>query len=196
MLHIFPIYKCNSAEKVDYKSVINYHLAKHPEMESVDLYKLIYQGAMGPAHLGTTYEEIHSYLIREMKKIQGRDKKMVEKITSDNKYLRINLFAFKKAEGNIDSLAKMVYRSCQKEPKGFEKINKYMETASKIIKSKKTNLDYDDFIKLWQEIKQNNYPVPHHSEQYITKYNPSYRVISQKEYKENFKACFEQGFNR
>jgi len=161
-------------------------------MELVDLYKLIYQGTLGPAHLGTDYQTIRAYLNQEMADIEPKKGKMVESISGDQKYLRINLYAFKEAGGNSDSLAKLVYRSCQKELDGYQKLKKRMRLAGKVLQNYPRQYDYQDYQEYLEKIAKNQYPVPHHSETYIKEYKPAYRVISSEIYEAYFNSCFKE----
>lgn len=183
---------CNgSKEEKAWQKVIEYHMQKYPRMEFVDLYKLIYQGTLGPAHLGVKYEQIRNYLNKELAGIRGRKGEMVEQIAGDNKYIRINLYTFKYENGDPDSLARLVFRSCRKEPRGKEKLENRMELAAAFIRQKDMEFDYVEFNQYLQNIKRNNYPVPHHSKKYINKYDPAYRVISYRVYKKYFTNCFQ-----
>lgn len=185
------IHTCaHKMNKSNWSLLIRYHLNKYPHMEFVDLYKLIYQGTLGPAHLGTQYSTIRTHLNSEFANLEAKNCEMIEKIAADNKYLRINLYAFKKAEGNPDSLARLVYRSCKKEPEELEKIKKRMKIVGDVIKKNSPTEQYKHYLKFYNEIEQEDFPVPHHSQQYIAEYQPAYRVISQQVYQKYFDNCF------
>ena len=173
-----------------WEKIIEYQLEKYPKMEPVDLYKFIYQGIMGPAHLGTTYEKIRTYLTKELDGLTGQEAQMVERISGDNKYIRIDLYAFKNAGGDPDSLAKLVLKSCQKTKQKQAKLIRCLEIAARVIKNKQTTLSYQNFQKYKAKIRRDNFPVPHHSTTYIANYKPAYRVISSRIYKDRFDICF------
>jgi hypothetical protein len=184
---------CHAGNKDSaWQKIIQHHLNKYPEMEFVDLYKLVYQGTLGPAHLGTDYQTIRAYLNQEMANIEPKKGDMVEPISGDQKYLRINLYAFKEAGGNSDSLAKLVYRSCQKELDGYQKLEKRMRLAGKVLQNYPRKYDYQEYLEYLEKIAKNQYPVPHHSETYIKEYKPAYRVISREIYEAYFNSCFKE----
>ena len=185
--------KCSSDPLQEkWKKVIARHLEKYPKMQPVDIYKLIFQGVKGPAHLGVEYQTIKNYLQKEISQIEAHSAEMTEQIAPDQKYLRINLYNFKHKGGNADSLAKLVYRSCQKEPNSVEKMEIGLQAAGELIKAGRSNLDYQKFKQYIIQIRADNYPVPHHSDLYKNAYQPAYRVISQRLYQKYFDNCFPE----
>ncbi|HMA61607.1 MAG TPA: hypothetical protein VKP78_03055 [bacterium] len=175
-----------------WKKVIARHLEKYPQMQPVDIYKLIFQGVKGPAHLGAEYQTIKNYLQNEISRIESHPGEMIEQIAPDKKYLRINLYNFKYKGGNVDSLAKLVYRSCQEESQSIKKMKIGLQAAGKLIKAERSNLNFQEYKQYLTKIQADNYPVPHHSDLYIEAYQPAYRVISQQVYRKYFDNCFSE----
>ncbi|MCK4716078.1 MAG: hypothetical protein KAT54_04670, partial [Candidatus Marinimicrobia bacterium] len=69
------LFSCNSM-KVDetirsWESLIKMHLMHYPDMQADDIYKMVYQGVMGPGHLGTDFQKISNYLNQEMSQIEA-----------------------------------------------------------------------------------------------------------------------------
>ncbi|MBL7066356.1 MAG: hypothetical protein ISS29_00645 [Candidatus Marinimicrobia bacterium] len=179
------LFSCNSM-KVDetiraWESLIKMHLMHYPDMQVDDIYKLVYQGVLGPGHLGTDFQKILNYLNREMSQTEATQQiKLVENIAPDSSYIRINLKRFKYDGLSSDKLAAIITKSARNSPENIEPFRDIWIGIAKRVESGKLSIDQGAFAKFNQYIIENNYPVIHHSRDYIEKYSPSYRVVSRK----------------
>ncbi len=179
------LFSCNS-RKVDeticsWESLIKIHLMHYPDMQADDIYKMVYQGVMGPGHLGTDFQKILNYLNGEMSQIEAVSQtKLIENISPDSSYIRINLKRFKYDGLSSDKLAAIITKSARNSPDNPEPFIDIWTGIAKRVENGKLSIDRDTFSKFNQYIIENNYPVIHHSKDYIEKYSPSYRVVSRK----------------
>ncbi len=178
-------FSCNSM-KVDktirlWESLIKIHLMHYPDMQADDIYKMVYQGVMGPGHLGTDFRKISNYLNREMSQIAAVSQiKLIENISPDSSYIRINLKRFKYDGLSSEKLAAIIIKSARNSPENPELFIEIWTRIAKRVENGKLSIDQGAFSKFNQYIIENNYPVIHHSKDYIEKYSPSYRVVSRK----------------
>jgi len=179
------LFSCNS-RKVDetilsWESLIKIHLMHYPDMQADDIYKMVYQGVMGPGHLGDDFQKILNYLNREISKIEAAQQiKLVENIAPDSSYIRINLKRFKYDSLSSEKLAAIITESARNSPENPEPFIKIWTGIAKRIENGHLSINQGTFSKFNRYIIENNYPVIHHSKDYIEKYSPSYRVVSRK----------------
>ncbi|MCK4688694.1 MAG: hypothetical protein KAT41_00195 [Candidatus Marinimicrobia bacterium] len=154
------------------------HLNRYPEMEVQDLYKLIYQATLGPAHLGTNEEIILSYLNREVESINADPEiDLVENISPSGKYVRINLKKFKDKGGNIKLLTNAIALSAKEKVLSERILNKRWEMIARMVDSGDLPFDKEEFRQFSDFIISNKSEIPHHSKKYRECYSPSYRVV-------------------
>jgi len=171
--------------KEGWMNLILEHLNRYPEMEVQDLYKLIYQATLGPAHLGTNEEIILSYLNREVELINADTEiDLVENISPSGKYVRINLKKFKDKGGNVKLLVNAIALSAKEKvlseriPLGnMEIFNKRWEMIARMVDSGDLPFDKEEFRQFSDFIISNKSEIPHHSKKYRECYSPSYRVV-------------------
>ena len=83
--------KLNSDRSLEsWKSLIIEHINRYPDMEIKDLYKLVYQGTLGPSHLGTDLNIIKKYLDLELERIESDYSiDLIEKISPSGSFKNI-----------------------------------------------------------------------------------------------------------
>ena len=68
------------------KKILIEHAGRYPQWEPADLYKLIYQAAMGPGHALTDEGPARDILLREIAKLgSGPDEPLNESISPDGR---------------------------------------------------------------------------------------------------------------
>ncbi|MBN2279398.1 MAG: hypothetical protein JXQ65_02340 [Candidatus Marinimicrobia bacterium] len=174
---------CHITPKPNWERVINWHLEQYPASTPQDIYKLVYQGVLGPFHLHSSRQKMTDYLRKEMEQIEADPSiPTVEIISPDKKYIRINLKKYKAQNGSIDELGRLLFESCQ--PEDISRLILVLEEIDRLIHSGKILLDSREWQGYYKKIKQNNYFTPHHSDIYRRSYTPAYRVIAKKLWKE------------
>src|SRR5512136_2283430 len=85
--------------------LIDDHLARYPAMEPADVYKLLYQGVLGPEHLIASPKAFAARLRVEYD-IQPSDdaEPLWEPVRPDGARGRVNLRPFKAAGGDVERL--------------------------------------------------------------------------------------------
>lgn len=159
--------------------IVSRHLERYPGMEPVDLYKLIYQGTMGPGHLGTNSAEIQKRLEREMAIIVADEQcALIENIAPDSEYVRINLKKFKSLEYPAEIITRAILESSRDSDSARERLKTVLEIVHRQVAAGHIPVDKEKFLTFYQHALENDYPVVHHSERYRSDYSPAYRVVS------------------
>jgi len=178
----------NSNRLNDWVKILNQHLDKYPEMQAADIYKLLYQGILGPGHLGSDAEMIRKYLNEELSKIKiDPDIPLIENISPDSEFVRINLEKFKSLDLPAEMLVQAVILSSRDLISDKKSLIKIWKGIKKQVKAGRLHTNYQEFSKYCQFIEDNNYPVVHHSKRYMQCYSPSYRVVLKSVWENNVK---------
>ncbi len=160
--------------------LIEHHLAKYPQMEITDVYKLVYQGTGGPAHLGGNPDSIAADIESELAQVEAAPEELIERICPNNKYIRINLKSFKLQQGDVHRLAEIIAASAPTNPEWKTAFIHRWEIVGQLIQQDKLPFTVQDYSDLTTQVAQQNYPPVHHSRAYITTYQPAYRVVARK----------------
>lgn len=141
-----------------------YHLNKYPSIQKEDKIKLIYQGILGPNHLGYNLnkEKVNERILNELKETNNKNENIYEWISTD--FLRINLFKYQEYHNSLSELIN-----------SFLVSSKLIPYDINILKKELNNyLTLDD-------LKDYDYKPISHSNIYRSEYLPHYLVIN-KEY--------------
>ncbi|MDP8207495.1 MAG: hypothetical protein P9L92_12580 [Candidatus Electryonea clarkiae] len=163
--------------------MIAYNLSRYPDMEAEDVYKLLYQGCMGPGHLGMNKKKFFDYLEEEADSMDadwGGDTVIVEDLAGE--YVRVHLRPFLKAGGTIKELAEAWSRSTLTPGNAgqfFTTLDAWAIEDAGAYGLEKFKTEMDSLSRRAHKI--GHPPAIHHSEKYREKYNPHYRVISWEE---------------
>ncbi|MBU0713237.1 hypothetical protein KJ762_00200 [bacterium] len=181
-------YESNYNQLNNWAKLLNQHLDKYPEMQAADIYKLIYQSIRGPGHLGADAEMIRKYLDEELAEIEANpDISLMETISPDSEFVRINLKKFKNLELPAEMLVQTIILSSRNLSSDKKTLKKIWNGIKKQVKAGHIQTDYQEFFKYFQFIEENNYPVVHHSKRYMQCYSPSYRVVLKSVWENNVK---------
>ena len=159
------------------------HFHRYQLMEIQDVYKLIYQGVCGSAHImESSPTEFETELKKEYASITGNEAQPLwETIHPEGKIVRLNLAAFKSQPQKIERLTALCIWTAEIShitDKNYENITIAFDTLYKLCKSRKipkfTPEEIEEYHK-W--IVENSFPVVHHSETYQKNYDPHYRLV-------------------
>ncbi|OGO65096.1 MAG: hypothetical protein A2030_08485 [Chloroflexi bacterium RBG_19FT_COMBO_50_10] len=156
------------------------HLSWYPAMEPRDLYKLLYQGVMGPEHLIASQEEFTHYLRAEFGRLRpDRHERLFEPVRPDQSLLRLNLRPFKSRQIPVESLIPLLLETAG----SFSSELTELRAAWKgFIQSCEcgwiTNFSVQEIHQFTSWLEKMKFPAVHHSEVYRREYQPAYRLIA------------------
>lgn len=184
---LLVILNCKFSNSVNsWDSVIKQHLQLYPEIQPADIYKMVYQGMLGPGHLGADPKMINKYICMELSEIEpDPDADLIENITPDSHFVRINLKKFLDMNLSVDGLAEVVLRSSGDTGNSKADFIHVWENIVHLVNNGKIAINKGAFNKFNRWAEENNYPVVHHSDVYFDLYLPAYRVVSLSIWKEN-----------
>lgn len=163
----------------DFKETALDHLKKYPFMRPNDLYKLVFQAAMGPGHAVKDINGVIDWMNDEVKNLEEYDDRdMIEEIDPSSILVRVNLRSFLKNSGNTDKLCEAFMQTANSYPKQPEKIVTYWNHILELAETEKIGISRIELDTFFTEMRSKGLPAAHHSEIYRANYKPAYRVVS------------------
>ena len=158
--------------------LIFYHLKRYPAMELEDMYKLLYQSVMGPAHILQNKELAYSYLKNEFEShVDSYETALYVDISLEYGLVRLNIPVFRK-QVSLDALFEMMCETQQKMIPDKNKLKHYwLELGSLIKDNKFEKFTSDQWNKLNKLLSEYIFPHFSHSTAYRNLYRPSYRIV-------------------
>jgi hypothetical protein len=174
---IFIIFRQPDDNKNTWRTLLLEYVHNHPAAQPADIYKLIYQGTFGPAHLGSDSLKMLESLQNEIADINANpNSSPIEKITPSGIYVRLNLRYFKAVNGDPVKLVSAIIRSSSHSVDSST-IARRWKWVEAMVTEGEIPLDLTAFQAFSDSLEKAHYPVIHHSRQYIDAYHPAYRVI-------------------
>lgn len=168
-------------EKSSFQKLITAQLQRYPAMQIQDLYKLVYQAALGNEHLMTDSAMVHDYLIRELESVQAdSDEPLLEEISPDGAVVRLNLRSFKARHGDYRVLFQAMMQTARTFQKSQERLEQYLSYLEQMADSGAIPFNTEAMKVFFREMRDKSYPAVHHSAVYGENYSPAYRVILKK----------------
>jgi hypothetical protein len=153
-------------------------ILRYPLLQIQDIYKLIYQAAMGNEHAVRNAEAARTWLEEEIKDLhEGPAEPMVDPISPTGDIVRVNLRPFLRAAGDLDLLLMAFIKTANEFHGSSEKLQRYWTYAEKMSEAGELKLDQVEMEDFFVSMKREGFPAVHHSEQYERNYHPAYRVI-------------------
>jgi len=175
--------------KAGLKELVIYHKTEHPSMDGADVYKMLFQGTMGPAHLMKNTDIAFSELKKEFKRAKtcGRkDEKLLEAVSIGGAVVRVNLRPYNRRGGEIEQLFKIMEVSARKFIPNKKKLIRLWADFKSLVQKGLLEFDYREVLELDTRIKQKENIVISHSEIYRKKEKPTYRVVLASVFKQSF----------
>ena len=171
-------------DEESFRAFLIEHLRRRPRMEVRDVYKLLYQGAFGVAHI--MGEKAWERLMEEAERVDLLDhleEPLVELVSVDGRFVRVNLRPYIRQGGDLRTLYRAMLESSEHEGDPTEFVSlwgMFMEAAAE------QDLDFDDeTIRLYDRSLEEAGPEPrHHSAIYREAYYPAYRVVMRRMFEE------------
>ena len=161
--------------------LLEYHFERYPEMQTDDVYKMLYQGSMGVAHFIGNPESARKYLEKEFEHTPADDSiPLMEPVSVSGELVRLNIAPYKAAGGDPETLFRAMMKTAGEFKPAKSELLELLERVTKLSEQREIPLDPEAFRNLLEEAEEYGYPAYHHSEKYRTEYNPAYRVILKK----------------
>ncbi len=171
------------------KTLILYHRRLHPSLEPPDIYKLLFQATMGPAHILDNEECAFLYLRREcddLGQYPNADEILIEPVSNKADVIRINLRPFKRESNNIHLLFDCMIQSAIHFSPCEERLRELWKEFTLLTRYGDLDFDFHEVATLDSTLLNNGFVPMSHSDSYIAKEQPSYRVVLAYLFKQSF----------
>ncbi len=156
------------------------HFNRYPKMEIQDVYKLLYQGALGPEHIIDSQESFEARLKKELEEMEplAGDIPLWENIRPDGELVRINLAPFRAKGGTEQNLATLCFWTASSFNGVRNDLIDAWNTFGRICGDNRIRkFSSENYSTYSSFLEKNNYPAVSHSEIYRNSYHPAYRLV-------------------
>lgn len=160
--------------------LIDEHIARHPAMEPSDVYKLLYQGVLGPEHLIASAEDFATRLRAEYRAVSpDRAESLWEAVRPDGALVRLNLRPFKALGGDVEQLIAACLRTAERVWGTKEELRDVWATFVELCRAGRWGIfPLPEVLAFSAWLGKHDYPSVHHSARYREASKPAYRLIS------------------
>ena len=192
MAHI-PIYLKEMTKEEKLEQPLFLHMSKYSQLQFSDVYKFLYQGSCGWAHLSKLGDDSHirEYLTKELSEVTEITQydEIFEILDYETGLGRVNLRVWKQYFGeDTDLLWKLMIIAQQNTPTNTNLFIKRWKSLAEWIDQKTITYPSgaDELVARWFSLIEtiasevtdpSKLPMLSHSKMYKMYYNPSYRII-------------------
>lgn len=165
------------------KHLLTEHSHQYPHLQVQDVYKLLYQAAMGSGHAVPDAARARSWLEEEISHLTpDAHQPLIEQISPETdrarSLVRVNLRPFLAASNNPDLLLEAFVRTANEFERSIPRLERYASLICQIPSQNDLHFSITDFENFMNKMRNQDYPSVHHSEIYSRYYQPAYRVVA------------------
>jgi hypothetical protein len=165
-------------ERTVLKTILTNQLQRYPLMQLDDLYKLIFQAAMGSEHAVPDREAAASYLQEELKRMgSGPEEPLIDPIAPDGRIVRVHLRPYLQSGEDPAMLLRAFLRTADRFQGSLEKLAAWWKDAIAVIEEQQLPLQVEPSQAFFTRMAEMGFPAVHHSQAYLSAYKPAYRVV-------------------
>lgn len=165
----------------DTAALIQTHVARYPELDITDVYKLLHQGVFGPGHSIPNRKAAREWLEQEARQQTPRaGELLLESVHPQNEVVRLHLRPYLAANGELPALLDAYIKSADTVPGEQTSMAAWWEVFAEMVAP--GGLLFGRFeprtVALIGRTRANeHWAASHHSPVYNTRYRPVYRVL-------------------
>ncbi len=159
-------------QKESFEKIITQEIELHPQLEFVDLYKLIHQVTFGPGHL----HHFINILRRDYNEAQPQPGKLIQRIGWDFPLYRLHHSPYKYGGGKLAPLLRLLQKSVDSP---IFPTYDFLEVMSRLLNFLGNRREYHHLAQQGEIFMKDrdSFPPMHHSQIYRELYSPSYIVL-------------------
>jgi hypothetical protein len=160
------------------RQILAGHMARYPRLEVRDLYKLVYQGAMGSEHAASDVAQARNRLEQEIKALgEGPVEPVVDPISANGRVVRISLRPYVAKGGDLAALLAAFIQTADEFEGSETRLRQYWTYAERMAREGMSGFAVGELQGFFAEMEAQGFPAVHHSTGYKRAYRPAYRVI-------------------
>lgn len=166
------------SEASAFRLILAQHAARYPGFQVQDLYKLVYQGALGSEHAVADASQAREWLEREVDGLtDGPQEPVIEPISADWQVVRVNLRPYVADGGDLKALLEGFIRTAQEYKGTVAQLRRYWCYSEQMAEEGALGLAVNALKSFFDEMQAREFPTVHHSQEYKRAYRPAYRVV-------------------
>lgn len=164
----------------DWFELIAWHIQSYPAMTARDVYKLLYQGMLGPEHSMPTTEIFRARLEAELAGLQADARQpLLEAIRPDGALQRIHLRPRLASGQTLDELVQACLETGKRKwgtPE--ELVHTWRWFLERVAQGAYPTISHAEAMAFEAVLQEHDYPAAHHSTSYEAAYQPAYRLVA------------------
>lgn len=166
------------AEECAFRRILAWHTTRYPRLAVQDLYKLVFQGALGSEHAAADDSQARVWLEREVEALaEGPESPVIEPLPANGQIVRVNLRPYLAQQGDLEALLDGFIRTAREYKGTEEQFRRYWRYAEQMAEEGILGLAVNELRRFFQDMEAQGLPAVHHSEAYRKAYQPAYRVL-------------------
>jgi hypothetical protein len=154
------------------------HIARYPNLELIDLYKLLHQSALGASHASAADDILEKEFNLEWDNLTGvHVEPAIDPISPDGKIARIHLRSYLSQDYSKDDLLMAFIRTANAQNGSQEKLKKFCNCLRDLSKAKQLPFNPEDTEAFLNDVENKDYPTLRHSNIFKKEYEPNYRIV-------------------
>ena len=161
----------------------------HRNLGIQDVYKLLFQGVMGVAHLLEDRAKAWRELQKEFESLdadESMEEPLLQDVNIDGSVVRANLRSFKRLGLSLERLFEVMLRSAERIRADKDRFVALWKRVIELVTEGPLDFDYERLREFDGVVRAGGYPPVHHSRAYAKANKPAYRVVQKKAYQEIF----------
>lgn len=153
------------------------HAARYPGLRLEDVYKLLHQAALGPAHAvdGAAARE---RLAREVEALEeGPEEPLVDPLSPDGRLVRVHLRPYVAAGGASDELADAFVETARTWVPAVDQLARFCGCLGDLADAGGLAFPRAEVTAYMAAREAEGWPAVHHSAAFRTAWHPAYRVV-------------------
>jgi len=161
-------------------ALIRGHLARYPAAEPRDIYKLLYQGVLGPEHLIASPDAFAARLHEELGPLEPTENEPLwEPLRPDGLLGRLNLRPYKARGGDSERLVEACLRTAYMRWGTPGELRRAWDTFTILVREGTwPAMSLGRVEVLTRYLVLHGYPAMHHSSLYRRSHAPAYRLVA------------------
>ncbi|HEY66027.1 MAG TPA: hypothetical protein G4O02_15805 [Caldilineae bacterium] len=162
--------------------MVDEHIVQHPVVEPCDVYKLLYQGVLGPEHLIASPEDFAARLRAEYQAVSPDEAEPLwEAVRPDGALVRLNLRPFKARGGDVEWLITACLRTAERAWGTKEELRDVWAAFVELCRAGQWEVfPLPEVLALSVWLEEHGYPPVHHSARYKEANKPAYCLVCSK----------------
>ena len=143
--------------------ILKNHIARYPQIQAQDIYKLLHQAALGSEHAVQNEQEARAWLERELAEIgAGPDDLLFDPISPDGQIVRVHLRPYVAAGRDPGSLLRAFIHTANDRHGSLDKLKEYGEIAARLKDAGPLSFSGEAIRSFFATMEGQGFPAVHH----------------------------------